>query len=139
MFLCLGAGWWAPWRPSAAICHHGPCALPVEPTKLYEFLHKRRNCHQRHFIAPVACIVLSYIIQGRSVITMHIQKLYFLSQHEKTPFLMCRTNGQIVFYTKSPMTSVFCYAMFVVLCFIFRHEVCFVFYFISGLRFSFCF
>jgi hypothetical protein len=73
---------------------------------------------------------------GRSVITMHIQKSYFLSQHEKTSILFCRTNGQIVFYTMSPMTFVFLNAKLVVLCFIIRHELIFVFCFNSRLRFS---
>ncbi len=66
-------------------------------------------------------------------------EIVFFSTHKKMPILSCRTNGQVVFYTKSPMTSVFCNANFVVLCFIFRHEVCFVFYFKSRLRLSFWF
>jgi hypothetical protein len=70
---------------------------------------------------------------------MHIQKSYFLSQHEKMSILSCRTNGQIVFYTTSPMTFVFLNAKLVVLCFIIRHELIFVFYFNSRLRISFCF
>ncbi len=76
---------------------------------------------------------------GRSVITTHIQKLYFLSQHKKTSILSCLTNEQIVFYTTSLMTFVFLNAKLVVLCFIIRHEFIFVLYFNSGLRFSFCF
>jgi hypothetical protein len=71
--------------------------------------------------------------------TMHIQKLNFLSKHEKTSILSCCTNGQIVFHTTSPMTFVFLNAKLVVLCFIIRHELIFVFYFNSWLRFSFRF
>jgi hypothetical protein len=67
-------------------------------------------------------------VLGRSVITMHIQKLYVISMPQKTSILSCRTNEQIVFYTKSPMTYVFLNAKLAVLCFIFTHEVCFVFF-----------
>ncbi len=66
-------------------------------------------------------------------------EIVFLLQHEKTSILSCRTNGQIVFYTTSPMTFVFINVKLVVLCFIIRHELIFVFYFNSWLRFSFRF
>ncbi len=81
-----------------------------------------------------------WLKKGRSVKTTHIQESYFVSMHEKTPILLWRPNGQIVFYFKSPVTFVFCRSTkFVVLCFIFRHIACFVFYFKSRLRFSFRF
>ena len=68
-------------------------------------LSYNRWCHQHRHLVVSWLSCLNYL--GRSVKTTHIQESYFVSTHEKTPILLWRPNGQIVFYFKSPMTFVF--------------------------------